>query len=137
MDCKAIGTTIVPLLWRIAPGKPVSTTPGTLLRFGIDESGRLLTYSAEERDEITHELDAAKITYKLLAEDQPDTAHLALLQGKVNSRSDALAALEALGKGETPAIPELRLKAIEAAAADLDARLTTVEEKPVALETAR
>jgi len=88
--------------------------------FPTDDRG-ILAYSAAERDAITADLNAAKLPYTIEAVDQPNAAHLALLQGTVSSRSQALAALDALGKGETPAIPELRLKQIEADVADLKA----------------
>ena len=85
-----------------------------------DDRG-VLAYSAAERDTIAAALDKIKLPYTIEPVDQPDPAHLALLQGTVSSRSEALAAFEALGQGQTPAIPELRLKQIEADVADLKA----------------
>jgi len=85
-----------------------------------DDRG-ILGYSDAERDAIAAALDKLKLPYIVEAVEQPDPAHLAQLQGHVSSRTEALAALEALGKGETPAIPELRLKQIEADVADLKA----------------
>jgi len=137
MDCRVTDGQVEPLVCRIEYKRPAEwdTLERAEGQWPHDDAGRALAYTTAERDEITHALDAAKITYKVVAEDQPDAAHLAQLQGHISSRSEALAALEALGQGDTPDIPEFRLKAIEAAAADLDARLTTVEEKPAARET--
>ena len=92
--------------------------------FPTDARG-ILAYSAAERDAIAAALDELKLPYTIEPVDQPDSSHLELLQGTVSSRSEALAALEALGKGETPAIPELRIdaqiKALQADVADLKA----------------
>ena len=84
-----------------------------------DDASRALAYTAGERDEITHELDAAKIAYKLLAEDQPDAELLTNLQGRVSSRSEALAALQA---GKVP--PNLDdIEHLRARVADLEAQI--------------
>jgi len=88
--------------------------------FPTDDRG-VLAYSAAECDTIAAALGELHIPYTIEPVDQPDPAHLAALQGNVSTRSEALAALEALGKGETPAIPELRLKRLEDDVADLKA----------------
>jgi len=88
--------------------------------YAADDRG-LLAYSSQERDAIAAALDNLKLPYTIEPVDQPNAAHLELLQGTVSSRSQALAALEALGKGETPDIRELRLKQLEADVADLKA----------------
>jgi len=88
--------------------------------FATDGQG-VLAYSDAERDAIAAALDELKLPYTIEAVDQPDPAHVEQLQGHVSSRSEALAALEALGRGQTPAIPELRLKQLETDVADLKA----------------
>ncbi|HUU54737.1 MAG TPA: hypothetical protein VMY87_07440 [Armatimonadota bacterium] len=88
--------------------------------FPTDARG-ILAYSAAERDAIAAALDKLKLPYTIEAVDQPNAAHVEQLQGHVSSRSEALSALEALGQGETPAIPELRLKQIEADVTELKA----------------
>ncbi|HUU54483.1 MAG TPA: hypothetical protein VMY87_06130 [Armatimonadota bacterium] len=80
----------------------------------------ILAYTAAERDAIAAALDKARLPYTIEAVDQPSPAHVALLQGKVHSRSEALAALAALAAGETPAIPELQLSLIDQRVKDLE-----------------
>ncbi len=88
--------------------------------FPTDDRG-ILAYSPAERDTIAAALDELKLPYTIEAVDQPDPAHLALLQGTVSSRSAALAALAQLAAGETPDIPELRIQQLEAKVATLEA----------------
>ena len=117
MELRVDDSQIIPVTHRIV------CDPGKLpegVAFPTDDRG-ILAYSDAERDAITAALDKLKLPYIIEAVDQPDPAHLALLQGTVSSRSEALSALEALGQGETPAIPELRLKQIEADVTELKA----------------
>ena len=114
MDCKVNDGQIIPVKWRIPCD--LAAIPDL---WPTDDRA-VLAYSNDERDAIAAALDELKIPSTIDAVDQPNAAHLALLQGTVSSRSEALAALEALGQGETPAIPELRLKQIEAKVATLE-----------------
>ncbi len=117
MDCRVIDGTIQPLLHRLLCD--LKALPADCL-FPRDERG-LLAFSPAERDAIGAALDELKLPYTIEAVDQPDPAHLASLQGHVSSRTEALAALAQLAAGETPDIPELRLKQLEAEVADLKA----------------
>jgi len=87
--------------------------------FPTDDRG-ILAYSTTDRDAIATALDKLKLPYTIEAVDQPSPVHLALLQGKVHSRSEALAALTALAAGATPAIPELQLSLIDQRVKDLE-----------------
>jgi len=116
MDLRLDDNRIIPLKHRLLcdPRKLPEGFP-----WPTDARG-VLAYTAAERDAITAALDKAKLAYTIEAVDQPSPAHVALLQGKVHSRSDALAALAALAAGETPAIPELQLSLIDQRVKDLE-----------------
>ena len=118
MDVRVTDGNIDPVQSRIRAAKPA---PDLIGPWSVDDVGAFLSYSAADTAAITKALDGLGIGAAVIAEPQPNPTHLALLQGTVSSRSEALAALEALGKGETPAIPELRLKQLEAQVADLEA----------------
>ena len=83
-------------------------------------AGGLMAYSDAERDEIVAHLKAAKVAYTITAEPQPNPALVAQLQGRLSSRSEALAALQA---GVVPPT----LGDIE----QLKARITALEAKSV------
>ena len=112
---------IIPLRWRLRcdlPRLPIDSSYAT-------DSEAIWAFSDDERDAIAAALDKLKLPYTITAVDQPDPAHLALLQGKVRSREAAFAALAALAAGETPAIPELRLE-------ELEQKVKALEVKPKA-----
>ncbi|HUU55651.1 MAG TPA: hypothetical protein VMY87_12095 [Armatimonadota bacterium] len=121
MDLRLDDNQIIPVKWRLRcdlKRLPLETPWPT-------DHEAVLAYSDAERDAIAAALDKAKLPYTIEAVDQPSPAHLALLQGKVHSRSEALAALAALAAGETPAIPELRLE-------ELEQKVKALEVKPKA-----
>ena len=115
MDCRVAGEQVEPLLCRVEYERPAEWDDGDdrVNTWSHDDAGLALAYTVAERDEITHELDAADITYKLVAEDQPEAELLAKLHGRVSSRTEALVALQA-GKAPTTV-------------ADLEARITELE----------
>ena len=117
MDCRVDDDQIIPVTHRLICdlGKLPDDWP-----YSTDGRG-VLAYSAAERDAIATALDELTISYTVEEVDQPDAAHLAALQGNVSSRSEALDALAALGQGDTPDIPELRLRKLESDVADLKA----------------
>ncbi len=88
--------------------------------WSTDDRG-VRAFSDDDRDAITTELDQLKLPYTVEDMDQPDPVHLAALQGLVTNPAEAFAALAALGRGETPDIPELRLRKLEADVTDLKA----------------
>lgn len=116
MDIRVDDDQIIPVTHRVACDLAKA---GDDLPFARDDRG-LLAYSAAERDTIAAALDKLKLPYTIEPVDQPDPAHLALLQGKIHSRSEALAALAALTVGQTPAIPELQLASIDQRVKDLE-----------------
>ena len=109
MDCRVDAGQIIPVSHRIICD-PKGLTESNHWR--TYEEG-ILAFSDQDRDTITAALDELKIPYTIEAVDQPDAALLAACQGKVRTRSAALAALAA-GK------PPVTL-------ADLDQRLTNLE----------
>jgi len=115
MDCRVDDGQISPLQWEIRCD--LAALPDTFLWPTGDRA--VLAYSDEERDTITAALDKLKIIHTVQAVDQPDPALLAACQGKVHTRTEALAALAA-GK------PPLTL-------ADLDSRLTNLEPSQIEL----
>jgi hypothetical protein len=118
MDLRVTPTTIQPLLSRIAPDQPLPVDPDRAPPGPTDDAGRFLVYTAEEQTTVTDALHGAGITYKILAEDQPDPALLEACQGRVATRSEALAALAA---GRPPAtLTDLEAR-MESAEARLDA----------------
>ena len=82
--------------------------------------GGLLAYSDRERDGIVVDLKAAKVAYMIIAEPQPESGLVAQLQGRVNSRSEALAALQS--GIVPPALGDIE---------QLKARITALEAKSV------
>jgi len=128
MDLRVIDARIEPLLCRIAcdlqkvPLDPVTRLPKDPRLEAPTDDSAFLAYSAAERDTIHAALLAAKLAYQTVPADQPDPAILAACQGKVRSRTEALAALAA---GRAPVT-----------LADLSARVTQLETAtPVAVET--
>ncbi len=116
MDLRVIDTQIQPLLSRITPDKPIPDTGSAgVSPAPVDDLGRFLSYTPEEQLAITKALDALEITYKVLPEDQPNPTTLANCQGRVATRSQALAAIAA-GKPPTTI-------------ADLDTRITDAEHR--------
>jgi hypothetical protein len=93
MDCKVIGSQIAPLKYRIRPEQPLPR--GLDIAWPTDDSAAILAYSDAERDGIVGILTSAAIEFTVKVEPQPDPALLAACQGKVHSRSEALAALAA------------------------------------------
>lgn len=86
--------------------------------WSTDDRG-VRAFSDDDRDAIMVDLDELKLPYTVEPVDQPDPSHLAQIQGHVSSRSEALAALDALSKGDTPDILSLRLRRLETDVADL------------------
>jgi len=112
MDLRVTDNQIQPILSRIRPSAPM---PGN----GSDPA---LPLAPAERDAITKALEAAAIPYTIAPESQPDPTLLAALQGKVATRTQALAALAA---GKPPiTIADLALR-LDKAAADI----TTLQSK--------
>jgi len=116
MDLRLDDQQIIPLKWRIRCD---------LARLPVDsvwttDADAVWAFSDAERDAIAAALDKARLLYTIEPVDQPDPAHLTLLQGKVHSRSEALAALATLAAGETPPIPELQLAQIDQRVKDLE-----------------
>jgi len=121
MELRLDDNQIIPLKWRLRCD---------LKRLAAEfawptDAEAVWAFSDAERDAIAAALDKVKLPYTIEPVDQPNPAHLALLQGKVHSRSEALAALAALAAGDTPDIPELRLK-------ELEQKVKALEEKPKA-----
>lgn len=100
---------IISLKWRFRC--ELAALPADFLWSTDSES--VWAFSAAEKDGIAAALGKLKLPYTIEPVDQPDPAHVALLQGKVHSREEAFAALAALAAGEIPAIPELRLEGLE------------------------
>jgi hypothetical protein len=115
MDLRVDDQKIVPLRYRIRCDL-MAAMPNPMLPppWPTDERG-FLAYSDAERDEIAAALANAKVAYTIDAIPQPDPTLLAACQGKVRSRSEALAALAA-GK------PPVTLEAIAADVEELKAR---------------
>jgi len=85
-----------------------------------DDGTALLAFDAEEERAIPETLDKLHIEFTRNGEDQPDAELLAKLQGKVNSRSEALAALES---GKVPTT----MQGLEQTVEDLNQRVVTLE----------
>jgi len=96
MDCRVDDGQIIPLRYRISC--EIERLPEQFAWPAHD--GAVLAYSDDERKTITGALDKLNIPYSIEALQQPDPAVLAACQGKVSSRTEALAALAA---GRPPA----------------------------------
>lgn len=106
MDCMIEDKRIITLKWRVEYKRPVewdeSDEPGVMYgQWPHDGEGRALVYTAGELGAVIAELDAARITYKLVEEDQPDPELLERLQGRVTMREEVFAALQS---GKVPVI---------------------------------
>jgi len=117
MDVRVTDKRIETLKWRVQCD--LAKLPEDFYPWG-QYIGGLMAYLDSERDEIVAYLKAAKIAYTVTAEPQPNPDLLAKLQGRVNSRSEALAALQ------TQVVPPT-LGDIE----QLKARITALEAKSV------
>ncbi len=116
MDIRVIDKQIHPLLARVLITNTEFSAPQREALAELhptDNEGRLLAYSEEEIRGFRDALEALGLRYGVAPEDQPDPALLSSLQGRFQTRTEALAALEA---GEVP--PTL---------ADLAARVSTLE----------
>jgi len=119
MDVRVTDGVIEPLKCRITPGKAVPLS--TAVELGpMDDHGRLLAYTDREISDITKALDALGVGAIILTEDQPDPTLLAACQGKLHSRSQALAAL---ATGKAPIT-------LEAIAADVE-QLKLAKAEPI------
>lgn len=109
MDCQVDDGHIIPLRCRLVCD---------LKRLPEDfpwptDADAVLAYTDAERDAIAAALTEIDIPHTAELVDQPDSAHLALCQGKVTSRTEALAALTALSDGLTPKGDKFRLALLE------------------------
>jgi len=99
MDLKVTDAQIIPACWLLRceppkpPANPLAPDPVPYPYLG----GGYLAYTDQERDAIAAALGKLSIPYVAEPMAQPDPALLAACQGKVHSRSEALAAL-ATGK---------------------------------------
>ena len=94
MDLKVDDGNIIPLLYRIRCDLKLIGQELDSFPWPTDALGAL-AYTDAERTQICAALDKAKVTYTIEAVDQPDPTILAACQGKVTSRTEALAALAA------------------------------------------
>lgn len=102
MNVRLVGDRIEAAIWLVVPERMPEWDPLTEIAPAWDthEHG-IYAYSDEERDEIVAVLRAKGVKATIEAADQPDAELLAKLQGRVSTRSEALAAL---GSGKVPPI---------------------------------
>jgi len=129
MDCRVCDGRIEPLLYRIAcdlKAIPIDPETGRPLDPRLEaptDDAAFLAYSDAERNDIQAGLLAAKIAYNTRREGQPDPTLLAACQGKVGSRSEALAALAAGSAPETTESLAAKVKELDAQVKALAAKV--------------
>ena len=124
IDCMVEGGQVIPVLARVTCDL-VKLGASDEDRDWPDDGTAVLVFSEQEQEAVVRACERARLPYSIAAAEQPDPDVLAKLQGRVTTRTAALAALQA---GRVPAV----LADILA----IDERLKEIEERPVVVERA-